>query len=210
MSPSSLSRIRLSPGSRSAAEDPLLACFDTAGRTIGCRPGTCGRAGAALVRDDAPGESAGQGSEGGTFYPSELPDVWLGELEVGDIEAVAADLSRLGSKLNRPLHAILGQSFFEGRVVQLDYRNRRVRPRPARVRTWPPCRHRGCRRPHSGRDGAGERCECAGRARHGLEPDARDLRRISRAAWARSGAAHVRPRGYPWARAATSRPTRVS
>ena len=67
------------------------------------------------VRDDVPGEAAGQGSEGGAFYPSELPDVWLGELEVGDIEAVAADLSRLGSKLNRPLHAILGQSFFEGR-----------------------------------------------------------------------------------------------
>ena len=82
------------------------------------------------VRDDAPGEAAGQGSEGGTFYPSELPDVWLGELEVGDVEAVAADLSRLGSKLNRSLHAILGQSFFEGRVVQLDYRNRRVRLNP--------------------------------------------------------------------------------
>ena len=82
------------------------------------------------VRDDVPGEAAGQGSEGGTFYPSELPEVWLGELEVGDVEAVAADLSRLGSKLNRPLHAILGQSFFEGRVVQLDYRNRRVRLDP--------------------------------------------------------------------------------
>ena len=82
------------------------------------------------VRDDVPGEAAGQGSEGGTFYPSELPEVWLGELELGDVEAVAADLSRLGSKLNRPLHAILGQSFFEGRVVQLDYRNRRVRLDP--------------------------------------------------------------------------------
>ena len=66
------------------------------------------------LRDDVPGEAAGQGSEGATFYPSQLPDVRLGELEVGDIEAVATDLSRLGSKLNQPLHAILGQSFFEG------------------------------------------------------------------------------------------------
>jgi predicted aspartyl protease len=82
------------------------------------------------VRDDVPGEVAGQGSEGATFYPAELPDVRLGELEIGEVEAVAADLSRLGSKLNRPLHAILGQSFFEGRVVQLDYRNRRVRLNP--------------------------------------------------------------------------------
>jgi predicted aspartyl protease len=82
------------------------------------------------VRDDAPGEAAGQGSEGASFYPSELPDVQLGELVVGDVEAVAVDLSRLASKLNRPLHAILGQSFFDGRVVQLDYPNRCVRLDP--------------------------------------------------------------------------------
>jgi predicted aspartyl protease len=82
------------------------------------------------VRGDLPGEAAGQGSEGAAFYPSELPEVRLGELEVGDVEAVAADLSRLGSELNQPLHAILGQSFFEGRVVQLDYPNRRVRLDP--------------------------------------------------------------------------------
>jgi hypothetical protein len=79
------------------------------------------------VRDDAPGEAAGQGSQGVSFYPSELPDVRLGEFDVGDVEAVATDLSGLASKLNRPLQAILGQSFFDGRVVQLDYRNRRVR-----------------------------------------------------------------------------------
>ena len=82
------------------------------------------------ISDDRPGGAAGQGSEIATFYPSELPDVRLGELEVGDVEAVAFDLSRLGSKLNQPLHAILGQSFFEGRVVQIDYPNRRVRLDP--------------------------------------------------------------------------------
>jgi predicted aspartyl protease len=82
------------------------------------------------VDEDGRGEAAGQGSEGASFYPSELPDVRLGELALGDVEAVAADLSRLGSKLGRPLHAILGQSFFEGRVVQLDYGKRRVRLDP--------------------------------------------------------------------------------
>jgi predicted aspartyl protease len=82
------------------------------------------------VRDDAPGEAAGAGNESASFYPSELPDVRLGELGVGDVEAVAADLSQLGSKLNQPLHAILGQSFFEGRVVQLDYPNRLIRLDP--------------------------------------------------------------------------------
>jgi predicted aspartyl protease len=82
------------------------------------------------ISDDRPRGAAGQGGGIATFYPSELPDVRLGELEVGDVEAVAFDLSRLGSKLNQPLHAILGQSFFEGRVVQIDYPNRRVRVDP--------------------------------------------------------------------------------
>jgi predicted aspartyl protease len=82
------------------------------------------------VNDDLPGEAAGQGSEGATFFPCDLPDVRLGELEIGELEAVAADLSRFGSKLNRPLHAILGQSFLEGRVVQLDYANRLIRLNP--------------------------------------------------------------------------------
>jgi predicted aspartyl protease len=82
------------------------------------------------IRDDGHGEAAGHGSEAASFYPSELPAVRLGEFRIGDVEAVAADLSRLGSKLDRPLHAILGQSFFDGRVVQFDYANRRVRLDP--------------------------------------------------------------------------------
>ena len=73
------------------------------------------------IDETAPGEAAGQGAESATFYPSELPDVQIGELHVGSIEAVAFDLATLGAKLGRPLHAILGQSFFEGRVVQFDY-----------------------------------------------------------------------------------------
>jgi hypothetical protein len=73
------------------------------------------------IDETAPGESAGQGARRATFYPSELPDLQVGEHLVGTIEAVAADLTGLGAKLGRPLHAILGQSFFEGRVVQFDY-----------------------------------------------------------------------------------------
>src|SRR3954464_2078600 len=79
------------------------------------------------VDDHHPGDVSGAGSEGAAFYPSELPDVRLGEFEVGEVEAVAADLSRLAARLDRPLHAILGQSFLEGRVVQLDYGNRQLR-----------------------------------------------------------------------------------
>jgi len=81
----------------------------------------------------APGEAAGLGAGAATFYPSELTDLQLGEQLVGSIEAVAADLAPLGAKLGRPLHAILGQSFFEGRVVQFDYGQRLLKLDPTSV-----------------------------------------------------------------------------
>jgi Aspartyl protease len=83
--------------------------------------------------ETAPGDAAGQGAGRATFYPSELRDLQLGEHPVGHIEAVAADLAKLGAKLGRPLHAILGQSFFAGRVVQLDYEQQRLRLEPPAV-----------------------------------------------------------------------------
>ena len=81
----------------------------------------------------APGEVAGQGAGRATFYPCELPDLQIGEHPVGPIEAVAADLTALGAKLGRPLHAILGQSFFDGRVVQFDYEQQRLTLEPTTV-----------------------------------------------------------------------------
>jgi predicted aspartyl protease len=81
----------------------------------------------------APGEVAGQGGGRATFYPSELRDLQIGQQLVGSVEAVAADLSSLGAKLGRPLHAILGQSFFEGRVFQFDYGRQRLMLDPAAV-----------------------------------------------------------------------------
>lgn len=81
----------------------------------------------------APGEAAGQGTGRATYYPSELPDLQIGEHRLGSIEAVAADLTSLGAKLGRPLHAILGQSFFAGRVVQFDYEQQRLTLDPSTV-----------------------------------------------------------------------------
>jgi hypothetical protein len=85
------------------------------------------------IDETAPGEAAGQGAGTATFYPSELPDLQIGEHLVGIIEAVAADLAPLGARLGRPLHAILGQSFFEGRVVQFDYARQQVTLNPTTV-----------------------------------------------------------------------------
>jgi len=85
------------------------------------------------IDETTPGEAAGLGAGRATFYPSELPDLQIGEHLVGSIEAVAADLASLGAKLGRPLHAILGQSFFEGRVVQFDYKHQRLKLEPTTV-----------------------------------------------------------------------------
>ena len=85
------------------------------------------------IDETAPGEAAGQGAGRATFYPSELPDLQIGEHRVGSIEAVAADLTSLGAKLGRPLHAILGQSFFEGRIVQFDYGHQLLKLNPSLV-----------------------------------------------------------------------------
>jgi Aspartyl protease len=83
------------------------------------------------IDENAPGEAAGQGAGRATFYPSELVDLQIGEQLVGSIEAVAADLASLGARLGRPLHTILGQSFFEGRVVQFDYPRQQLKLDPA-------------------------------------------------------------------------------
>ena len=85
------------------------------------------------IDETAPGEAAGVGAGRATFYPCELPELQVGEHLVGSIEAVAADLASLGAKLGRPLHAILGQSFFDGRVVQFDYKHQVLRLDPTVV-----------------------------------------------------------------------------
>ena len=85
------------------------------------------------IDEAAPGEAAGQGARRATFYPSALTDLQIGEHFIGSVEAVAADLTPLGAKLGRPLHAILGQSFFDGRVVQFDYEHQRLKLDPTTV-----------------------------------------------------------------------------
>ena len=81
----------------------------------------------------APGEAAGQGAGSATFYPSELRELQIGDQLIGSVEAVAFDLASLGAKLGRPLHAILGQSFLEGRVVQFDYGEQLLKLEPTTV-----------------------------------------------------------------------------
>ena len=87
-----------------------------------------------LIDETAPGGGGRTGRrESDVLNPSELPDLQIGEHFVGSIEAVAADLAALGARLGRPLHAILGESFFVGRVVQFDYAHQQVELDPPTV-----------------------------------------------------------------------------
>lgn len=65
-------------------------------------------------------------------YDTALPVVVLGDLRAEKVEAAATDLSGISAALGRPLHGVLGHSFLNGRIVQIDFPRRHVRflPRP--------------------------------------------------------------------------------
>jgi predicted aspartyl protease len=72
-----------------------------------------------------------QGDGGGTSrnlaYETSLPIVQLGAFTATKIDALATDLSKISTKLGRPIGGILGYSLFKKRIVQIDYPNRKVR-----------------------------------------------------------------------------------
>ena len=70
---------------------------------------------------------AGGGNEVNLGYETALPDVTVGEFTARNISAIAIDLSKLSEQLGRPAHGVLGHSLLNGRTVQIDYANRRIR-----------------------------------------------------------------------------------
>ena len=72
-----------------------------------------------------------QGDGGGTSrnlgYETSLPIVQLGGFTATKIDALAIDLSKISTKLGRPIGGVLGYSLFKNRIVQIDYPNRKVR-----------------------------------------------------------------------------------
>src|SRR5262249_55308697 len=71
------------------------------------------------------GEVQGVGSGRTRARASAIPDLELGGVPFGTVEALANDMSRLSARLGLPLHGVLGYSFLRSRVVTIDY--------PARV-----------------------------------------------------------------------------
>jgi predicted aspartyl protease len=72
-------------------------------------------------------QGTGGGTDANLAYETRLPLLEVGGLAASGIEAVAMDLSKPGQALGRPIHGVLGQSFLNHRVVQIDYPQRVVR-----------------------------------------------------------------------------------
>lgn len=74
------------------------------------------------------GEASGAGEGPGLeIQQSSISQLNVGGIAAGDIDALATDTSSFSKRLGRPLQGILGQSFLEGRVVEIDYPARVVR-----------------------------------------------------------------------------------
>jgi predicted aspartyl protease len=73
------------------------------------------------------------------IYAAGLPEVEIGGVAFGDIDAVALDLSRVGERMGVPIDGVLGYSLLAGRIVEIDYPARTLRvfsaspPRPEYV-----------------------------------------------------------------------------
>jgi predicted aspartyl protease len=71
--------------------------------------------------------ASGGGTETNTVYPARLPNVEIGTVVARDIAAATIDLTKLGERIGKPIHGVLGYSFLKDRIVQIDYPNLKVR-----------------------------------------------------------------------------------
>lgn len=87
-----------------------------------------------------------QGTGGGTdvnlAYETRLPLVKVGSITAKDVYAAAINLTKTADRMGQPLHGVLGHSFLQGRIFQIDYPARKVRfyadsPFPAKLEGTP-------------------------------------------------------------------------
>ena len=94
--------------------DPSIVELGTA-KSIGLKISAAGQQG------------SGGGADKNLAYETSLPLLQLGGLTASNVEALAMDLSKLSSALERPISGVLGYSLLKTRIVQIDYPKRRVR-----------------------------------------------------------------------------------
>jgi predicted aspartyl protease len=74
-----------------------------------------------------PAEGAGAGRGSVAARPTVLGQVEVGGLVARDLPAAAIDLSEVSRQLARRLDGVLGYSFLNSRILQVDYFRRRIR-----------------------------------------------------------------------------------
>ncbi len=72
-------------------------------------------------------KAAGGGTGTNEVYDVNPVNVVVGKLKAKNVEIAAADLSAISKALGKPLHGVLGHSFLNNRVIQIDYPKRLVR-----------------------------------------------------------------------------------
>lgn len=86
----------------------------------------------------AAGQALGGGSGAQTLFPATLSAIALGPIVLKNQSVMVLDNSNLTSSAGFPVQALLGQEFFAGQAITVDYPARRVTIHPARVA--PSCR----------------------------------------------------------------------
>jgi predicted aspartyl protease len=99
---------------------PFRMLLDTAGEPSAVDLATALREGFP-VDTSTSGEASGAGGESVRIFAAELPEVRIGGVPLGDVDAVALDLSRIGERMEMPIHGVLGYSLLAGRIVEIDY-----------------------------------------------------------------------------------------
>lgn len=72
------------------------------------------------------GTGSGVGSGNIVVFPVKIAFLDVGGVRASDVDALATDLSGLRAGLGRPIAGVLGTSFLNNRVVQIDYACRTV------------------------------------------------------------------------------------
>jgi predicted aspartyl protease len=76
---------------------------------------------------DSAGVAEGVGNERPSVYSATIKSLRVGGWAFGDVPAAAFSMEGLSEAFGRPLHGVLGYSFLQGKVLQIDYAERLVR-----------------------------------------------------------------------------------
>ena len=102
-----------------AGKGPFNMLLDTNSDPSAIDPATARELGLSVGSRGA--TAAGGGAETNTVYPTKLVNVELGGVTAREVFAATIDLTKIGTRVGRPIHGVLGYSFLKDRIVQIDY-----------------------------------------------------------------------------------------